>query len=265
MSDEQAGVPVMLVSGPYEGQYEFDEIKQYIARSGGVRIPYDEHFLVTDKQPFAYALYGLMDIPGPGKIYAFRKFVRLEDAPFVVELVGGPLAGSRPMTQPVLGLPPIVMIPTKSEPVPKQEGQEKAEGRQRVFAVYKSGAHLGGDHKLIFDSIVRDVVTGTRIIFELSGGPYDGMTYDTDAGILDQESVFWAQGHYLVTDQGQTGKQFMVAAPQFRSALEEFGEAAVKHGGPYPMHLYEVTGKVESEYEVYVQAKYAGLYKEPTA
>jgi hypothetical protein len=258
MSKAENVTKVVLFGGPCAGQYAVAEIQQFQSH-GSYRFPFDEHFLLTDKAPFALAIYGVADVPAGGgiKLYWFQKFVRVDNGPFMVELVGGPLAGVRPMHQPVLGLPGIVDIPLKSEPA---DGQE---GRWRVYATYKNGAQLGGDHKMIFDSERRDLTTDQRIIFELTGGPYDGVTYDTDAGALEQESHFRASSFYFITDQGAAGKRFMGIAPYAKQAIEEFGhEAVTKYAVPFQSHMYEVTGKVEAPYEVYVQAKYVGLAKD---
>jgi hypothetical protein len=255
MSDESSYTHALLIGGPCAGTYGIEEFQSYVTRNG-LKIPFDEHFILTDKQPFAFAIYDKTNIPSDNvKSYWFRKFLKVEEGPFLVELVGGPLAGVRPMHQPVLGLPQLVIVPVKSEPA--LDGK----GRQRVFAVYKNGAHLGGEHKLIFDGEFRDDATDNRIIFELSGGPYDGVTYDTDE-ILDHSSQFWAGANYTVTAKGQIGKRFMVMSPHFKQALEEFGDEAEKHGGPFSLHMYEVTGKVEAPFEIYVQAKYVGLHRE---
>ncbi len=254
MSDNRGFSHAKLIGGPYEGRYALAEIQLYESY-GALRIPVDEHFITSTQKPFAHAVYENAGIPSDRiKFYWFRRYARVDGGSFLVELVGGPLAGTRPMHQPVLGLPQIVMIPVKSEPAREQDG------RLRVFAVYKNGAFLGGDHKLIFEREQRDVVKDHRVIFELSGGPFDGVTYDTDAGMLDPESKFRAGAFYAMTDEGTAGKRFVGLSPHSMQALDEFGDAARNYGGPFQPHMYEVSGKVEAPYEIYVHAKYAGLH-----
>jgi hypothetical protein len=91
------------------------------------------------------------------------------------------------------------------------------------------------------------------------------VTYDTDAGMLDDQSKFFAETFYFITDRGQTGTRFMGMSPYSKQAIEEFGGDEIKNAAPFQAHMYEVTGKVEAPYEVYVQAKYVGLYQDSPA
>jgi hypothetical protein len=244
---------VVLMAGPYSGTYAADEMKPYESRAS-LRIPVDEHFIVTSGKPFAVAVYQITNIPSENvRTFWFKKFVKADDGPFLVELVGGPLAGTRLLAQPVLGLPQLVMLPVRSEL------QTDAKGRQRVFAIYKNGAFFGGEHKLIFQSEMRDLVATPHIIFELTGGPFDGVTYDTDAGMLDQISEFRARGLYSVTRQGQIGKRFMQVADHAWTTLDELGDEIADKLGPFPNHKYEVCEKIEYPLEIYVRAKYVGI------
>ena len=245
-----------LINGPFAGNYPADELRQYVSK-GAIRIPVDESYNITDDDAFALALYNDCDIPGEGvRLYSFRKFIKLDDRPFLVEFVGGPLAGTRPFFQPVKALPSMVIAPVASKPAKNEKG------RVRNFAVYRNDSLVGGENKLIFVDEHSDIVTTTRIIFEMVGGPFDGITYDTDAAMLDHQNAFWAEGHYLVTSNGKIGNKFTQQSPHFMSALEEFGEQAIKYGGPYTPHIYEVFERLDEPYEVYVRAKFLGLMKE---
>lgn len=244
-----------LINGPFAGNYPAEDLQKY-ASKGAIRLPVDEQYKITDDSAFALAHYDVCDIPGEGvQLYSFRKFVKLDESPFLVEFVGGPLAGTRPFFQPVNALPSMVIAPVASRPAKGQEG------RVRVFAIYRNDSLVGGENKLVFVGEHRDTVKTTRIIFEMVGGPFDGITYDTDAVMLDHQNAFWADGHYLVTSNGQIGKRFVQHSPHFMSALEEYGEQAIKYGGPYTPHIYEVFERLDEPFEVYVRARFIGLMK----
>jgi hypothetical protein len=252
MSDSKQITQIALIDGPHSGTYG-PELLAW-GKNGEIRIPVDEHFIINVEKPFAFAVYEPTDIPSDTiRTFGFKKFVKAEDGPFLVEFVGGPKAGMHPMSQPVLGLLPIVMIPVKNEP------SKDTQGRQRVFAFYKNGAFWGGEHKLIFEREMRDVVTTQRIIFELTGGPFDGVTYDSDAGMLERHSEFRANAFYTVTNKGEIGKRCMIIADHAWNMLEELGPEITDKIGPFPPHVYEVFERIEEPYEVYVRAKYIGI------
>ena len=252
MTDSEA--IVSIINGPYAGNYQAKEMSAYMSK-GAIRIPVDESFSLTSAKPFALALHDDMNIPGDVRLYSFRKFLKMDESPFVVEFVGGPLEGKRPLFQPAIGLPPTINIPVTAKPA------KNADGRVRAFAVYRRDSSEIGKSKLVFVNLHSDIVKDTRVIFEMVGGPYDGVTYDTDAKMVDYHSAFSAEGNYLVTSQGQIGKRFAQQSPHCWSSIEEFGEQAIKHGGPYLPHIYEVFERLEEPFEVYVRAKYVGLLK----
>lgn len=249
MTDSELNVSI--INGPFAGNYQAKELSDYMSK-GAIRIPVDESFSLTSAKPFSLALHDDMNIPGDVRLYSFRKFLQMEDSPFTVEFVGGPLAGKRPFFQPAIGLPSTINIPVTAKPA------RNSEGRVRAFAVYRNETLENGERKLVFVNEHSDIVKDTRIIFEMVGGPLDGITYDTDAKLVDYHSALSAEGNYFVTANGQIGKRFAQQSPHCWSSIEEFGEQAINYGGPYSPHIYEIFERLDEPFEVYVRAKYVG-------
>jgi hypothetical protein len=243
MTDDQG--PVLFVNGPL-GSNKLTDVPAVFRKRGKIAIPVNEAMEITETEPFAFIIYEKSGIPGQFDIYHFRGFKKVDDSPFMVRFADGPLAGERRFRQPIQGLPWIVMVPLPSEPF-------DGDGRLRVFALYEKRL-VDGIEQLCYVETQRRVVKSNRVLVEYIGGPLDGTNYDSDTSESDFGSM--PTSAYLLTERGTVGKRFMTASPHALAALHEFGELAMKYGGPFTFHKYEVIDKLEEPYEVYIRVKH---------
>lgn len=237
-----------LMTGPFAENPPTGRFEQYLTPQRAIHIPLDESFELTDGEPFAHAVYwksGIGDGKGPIVAYSFHKIERVDGLPFQVRFIGGPLNGVRPFHQPahVAG---VAFIPLPSEP-------HSGEGRLKVFAQYNSVGH-----ELHFDQIHKQVTTELRVVYDLSGGAFDGCTLDSDAMDSDRDGEFKARGLYMA-NKGEIGKCFPLTSPYAWKQVEEHGRDA-----PFrPMFKYKIVDCARTEYEVLIRAEYVGPYPDP--
>ncbi len=237
-----------LTNGPFAERVPSGKFDQYRDSQGAIKIPLDEGLRLTDGDPFALAIYwrvphGGGDVEdGPILPYYLHKIERVDGLPFQVQFVGGPLDGNRSFHQPA-HVVPVAFVPLPSEP-------HSGEGRLKVFAQYNSA----GD-EFHFVQIHRQVTTELRVIYDLSGGAFDGHVFDSDAMDSDRDGAFMARGLYMANGC-EVGKCFPLTAPHTRKQLEELGLDMPQ----YSMHKYKITESVQGDCEVLIRAEFVGPY-----
>jgi hypothetical protein len=95
-----------------------------------------------------------------------------------------------------------------------------------------------------------------RVIFEMSGGPYDGQSVDSESDDLSERD--WAATWFLVSTHGKVGARFMAISQGAREVM--VAAPSGTHGSQlgHGFHVYEVTDRLEDGGQVYVRAKYVG-------
>lgn len=234
-----------LMTGPFAERRLSGRYERYLTPQGAIHIPLDESFELTDGEPFAHAIYwnaGIGDSSEGIVAYSFHKIERVDGQPFQVRFIGGPLNGVRTFHQPAHVLS-VVLLPLPSEPY-------DGDGRLRVIAQYHSAGH-----ELHFDQIHKQVTKDLRVVYDLSGGAFDGCALDTDAMDSDRDGAFKARALY-VANKGEKGKCFPLTSPFAWKQVEEHGRDA-----PFrPMFKYRIIDCLRTEYEVLVRAEYVGPY-----
>jgi len=94
------------------------------------------------------------------------------------------------------------------------------------------------------------------IIFEFSGGPFDGETVECETTKATGHEA--ALLYYSLCGDGTVGAQFMTTSPAAVESLQTVG-VEVTQGRGFHYHKYEVTDRLESDDEVLVRVKYIGL------
>ena len=199
---------------------------------------------MTDGKAFAFAVYWKSDIGGNGPdcTFSFHRIERVDGQPFQVPFVGGPLDGVRPFHQ------PAHVVGTAFIPLPSE--RHSGEGRLKVFAQYNS---VGDEFHFV--QVHRQITKELRIIYDLSGGAFDGRTFDSDAMDSDRDGAFKAQAAYFA-NRGQVGKCFPLTVPYAWQMIEELGLDAPLR----PMHKYTIVKCIEDNYEVLIRAEFVGPY-----
>jgi len=235
-----------LINGPFGEPQPSGVYDKFLNDQGAIVIPLDDCFEITESAPYAFAVYWKSDLPGPLYLFTFAKFTKPDGSLFPVEFVGGPLHGTHEFYQPARAFH-IVFVPVPSEP-------HSGKGRLKVVAQYENR----GDDCLHFSQLHRQVVNDFRILVDFAGGPLDGRALDSDAMDLDRDGASQARFVYLATDNGQIGKRFQLMSPHAWQLIEKHGhDAPAGH-----MHKYEITDRLEENYEVLIRAKYIGVHPE---
>ena len=246
---EQSNKPtVLLTGGPILGHVRLTDFELEVDQRV-IKLPVNDDFQPDINGKRAVACFHLVDYStSDACVFQFSHYKSLDGKPFVVVLVGGPLEGERIFPQPAPGLPPVLMIPVKSEPNGK-------EGRIITHSYYERSDDPI-DRKYYFKSVEQRETTKVRTLFEMVEGPFDGVTFDSDLCFIDRENAAKVEGLLWVTDGGKVGKRFKCPSPYAINALEDFGLEAIRTIGGFQGHKYEIIERLDDDFEVLIRAKY---------